>query len=89
MKKEGKDFFFLDCRSPEEYEQMRIADANLIPLGEVRNKLSEIPKDKPVICFCKISLRGYEAALILQNAGYKDVKVMDGGVLMWPYEREI
>jgi rhodanese-related sulfurtransferase len=89
MNKEGKDFFFLDCRSPKEYEEMRITDATLIPLGEIRNRLSDIPKNKPVVCFCKISLRGYEAALILNNAGYKDVRVMDGGVLMWPYEREI
>jgi hypothetical protein len=33
-------------------------------------------------------LRGYEAALILQTNGYKNVKLMEGGVMAWPWERE-
>ena len=82
----GDDFVFLDVRSPGEYEEVRLDNTVLIPLGKLRGRLSEIPKDKEIITFCKISLRGYEAALILQTAGFKDVKVMDGGVIMWPYE---
>lgn len=84
----GEDFFFLDVRSPAEYEEIRLPRATLIPLGALRTRLEEVPKDKPVVAFCKISLRGYEAALILKAAGYKDVKVMDGGIVMWPYEKE-
>ena len=83
----GDDFIFLDVRSPGEYEAMRLEKSILIPLGKLRERLSELPKDKEIIAFCKISLRGYEAALILQAAGFKDVKVMDGGVVMWPYEK--
>ena len=47
--------------------------------------MKEVPQDRPIICFCKISLRGYEAARILQAAGYTDVRVLDGGLVMWPY----
>jgi len=36
----------------------------------------------------KISLRGYEAATILEANGYTNVKVMEGGVMAWPYPRE-
>ena len=81
----GDEFVFLDVRSSGEYEEIRLDNTTLIPLGKLRSRLSELPKDKEIIAFCKISLRGYEAALILQAAGFEDVKVMDGGVVMWPY----
>lgn len=61
---------------------MRIDDprVKLIPLGKLRSALRELPKDKEIIPFCKISLRGYEAERILVGEGYKKVKFMDGGV---------
>ena len=81
------DFVFLDVRSQAEYDEVRLPGSTLIPLGALRTRWQELPKDKEIIAFCKISLRGYEAALILQAAGFKDVKVMDGGVAMWTYEK--
>lgn len=80
----GDDVTLLDVRSPAELEQMRIDGAVNIPLGALRGRLEELDRSKPVVAFCKISLRGYEAALILKKAGFEDVKVMDGGILMWP-----
>jgi rhodanese-related sulfurtransferase len=84
----GDDFFFLDVRSSQEHAEVRLPKANLIPLGSLRSRLPEIPRDKEVVAFCKVSLRGYEASLILKAAGFTDVKVLDGGVVMWPYEKE-
>ncbi len=81
----------LDVRNPDEYEQMRLGiGEKLIPLGQLRNRMNEMPQDKDVeiITWCKISLRGYEAALILQANGYKSVKVLEGGIMAWPYKRE-
>lgn len=86
--KAGKEVFLLDCRSPAEHQQIRLPGGNLIPLGALREKIAAVPRDKPVVCFCKISLRGYEAALILKQAGYQDVRVLDGGILMWPFATE-
>ncbi|MCP4642800.1 MAG: FAD-dependent oxidoreductase [bacterium] len=83
----GDDFVFLDVRSPAEVEQMRLPGSINIPLGALRPRAGELPKDKEIVAFCKISLRGYEAALILGAAGFADVKVMDGGIAMWPYEK--
>ena len=80
----GDDITLLDVRSPAEVEQMRIDGSVNIPLGALRGRIEELDRSKPVIAFCKISLRGYEAALILKNAGFEDVTVMDGGILMWP-----
>jgi len=84
----GEEFVFLDVRSPQEHAEVRLPKAVLIPLGALRKRLGEIPKNKEIIAFCKVSLRGYEAALILKAAGFADVKVLDGGVAMWPYEKE-
>jgi len=89
MLEKGEEFSFLDTRTSEEFEQMRIEGAIHIPLGAVRGRMDELDKTKPVVAFCKISLRGYEAALILKQAGFADVKVMDGGILMWPYEKTV
>jgi len=87
MLEEKQDFVFLDVRSPQEYEQVRLPGSTLIPLGSLRGRLDELPRGKEVIAFCKISLRGYEAALILKAAGFKKVRVMDGGLVMWSFEK--
>jgi NADPH-dependent 2,4-dienoyl-CoA reductase/sulfur reductase-like enzyme/rhodanese-related sulfurtransferase len=84
----GEDFVFLDVRSPQEYAVGHLPKSTLIPLGALRKRLDEIPKDKEVITYCAISLRGYEASLILRGAGFTNVKVLDGGVAMWPFEKE-
>jgi rhodanese-related sulfurtransferase len=82
---EEDDFILLDVRSPAEHGEVGIEGAKLIPLGVLREKLDELPKDKEIITFCKISLRGYEAQKILDGAGFKNTKFMDGGILAWPY----
>jgi len=87
----GEKLFLLDARGADEYEAMRLGiGETLIPLGAVRKRLAELPADKnaEIICFCKISLRGYEAALILEANGWKNVRVMEGGIMAWPYPRE-
>ena len=85
---DGEDFVWLDVRSPEEYKARRIDDprVKLIPLGALRRRLSELPRDKEIIIYCQISLRGYEALRILVGAGFQDAKFMDGGIVWWPYE---
>ena len=87
----GETPFLLDARGPDEYEQMRLGiGEHLIPLGALRGRLNELPADKDaeIICFCKISLRGYEAARALMGRGWTNVKVMEGAIAAWPYPRE-
>jgi NADPH-dependent 2,4-dienoyl-CoA reductase/sulfur reductase-like enzyme/rhodanese-related sulfurtransferase len=84
----GEDFLFLDVRSPNEYAQIHLPKSTLMPLGALRKRLAEIPKDKEIVTYCAVSLRGYEASLILRAAGFKNVRVLDGGLAMWPYEKE-
>ena len=85
---QGEDILLLDVRSPAEREQVRIPGATLIPLGALRARLEELPRQRLIVPFCKISLRGYEAARILQDAGFEQVKYLEGGILGWPYTLE-
>jgi NADPH-dependent 2,4-dienoyl-CoA reductase/sulfur reductase-like enzyme/rhodanese-related sulfurtransferase len=87
----GETPYILDARGPDEYEQLRLGiGERLMPLGALRGRLNELPADKgsEVICFCKISLRGYEAARVLEGRGWTNVRVMEGGIAAWPYPRE-
>ena len=87
----GEKPLLLDVRGPDEFEAMRLGiGETLIPLGALRARLGELPQDKAreIICYCKISLRGYEAARLLEAAGYSNAKVLEGGILAWPYPRE-
>lgn len=85
---QGEDFVWLDVRSPAEFEADHIDDprVKLIPLGNLRKRLNELPEDKEIVVFCQISLRAYEAHRILRAASL-DAKFMDGGIVAWPYEK--
>ena len=88
-KLERKDpMFLMDLRNPGEFEVMKIGiGEKLIPQWEFRDRWDELPKDKnaEIIAWCKISLRGYEAVRALMQYGYKNVKLLEGGVLGWPW----
>jgi NADPH-dependent 2,4-dienoyl-CoA reductase/sulfur reductase-like enzyme/rhodanese-related sulfurtransferase len=89
--KNKEPMLLLDVRNPNEFEEVRLGiGERLVPLGQLRNRLGEMPEDKSreIITWCKISLRGYEAALILQANGYTNVKVLEGGIVAWPWSRE-
>jgi NADPH-dependent 2,4-dienoyl-CoA reductase/sulfur reductase-like enzyme/rhodanese-related sulfurtransferase len=81
------DFVLLDVSTPGEHEAERLPGSRLIPLGALRGRLGELPRDAEIVAFCQLSIRGYEAALILKAAGFRRVRVLDGGVAMWPYEK--
>ncbi len=87
----GENVFIMDCRSPEEFEAMRLGiGETLIPVGALRKRLADLPEDKDteIICYCKISMRGYESSLVLKNNGWNNVRVMEGGIMAWPFPRE-
>ena len=85
---EGDDFVFLDVRSPGEWESQRIEapQVKLIPLNELRKSLDTLPKEMEIVAFCQTSRRAYQAQRILDGAGFKNVKFMDGSIDAWPYE---
>lgn len=87
----GEKPFLLDVRGPDEYAAMRLGVGETqIPLGQIEANMDKMPKDKSteIIVYCKISLRGYETYCHLKGSGYTNVKVMEGGVIAWPFPRE-
>ena len=69
----------VDVRTPLEYGLGTIGKAVNIPVDELRSRLSELPKQKPVYVFCQVGLRGYIAARILMQNGFGSVKNLSGG----------
>lgn len=86
----GDDIILLDVRSPQEVAAAPFNNNQVIniPLGKLRSRLQELPHDKEIIAFCKISVRGYEAQRILNGEGFDNVVFLDGGLLAWPYAKE-
>ena len=70
--------FFLDVREDFELATGVLGNAYTIPLGDVRARMSELPKDKTIHVFCQVGHRGYNAARILMQNGFT-VKNLDGG----------
>lgn len=68
----------LDVRTVEEYEQGHIDGSVLIPVDELRERMNELDKDKEIYAYCGVGIRGYIAARILTEHGYK-VKNLTGG----------
>lgn len=68
----------IDTRTPAEFELGTINGAVNIPVDDIRERINEIDKNKPVVVFCAVGLRGYIAARILMANGY-DVRNLSGG----------
>ena len=79
----GEDFILVDVREPHEYQIASISKATLIPLGQLPNRLSELPKDANIVCHCKSGVRSAKAVDLLKQSGYIRVRNMKGGILAW------
>lgn len=79
--------FLLDVREPFEQYQSKIEYKNtqLIPVGELDNRLDEIEdqKEQEVICMCRSGSRSAEACKLLEKRGFTDVKNLKGGINEW------
>ena len=75
--------FFLDVRSQEEWNQFHIAGSTLIPLDQLQNRLSELPRDKDIVVVCLSGHRSQSGTVILQQAGFTRVSCLSGGLQAW------
>lgn len=79
----------LDVRAPWECRELNLPlEVINIPLGQLRRRLNEVPRDREIVILCKSGTRGYEAYCILKAAGFDKVKVLEGGLIAWPFETE-
>jgi adenylyltransferase/sulfurtransferase len=78
-------FVFIDCRLPNEYAITNIPGATLLPLQQLPARFGEIKgnADEKVIVHCKSGGRSMQFAKMLKQQGFKDVKSMAGGILLW------
>ena len=72
----------IDVRQPDEYDEAHVPGARLIPLGEVGERLGEVPDDQEVLVICRSGARSMKAAEIMVAAGRRAVNVA-GGTLAW------
>jgi sulfur-carrier protein adenylyltransferase/sulfurtransferase len=80
----GDKPFLLDVREPHEYQIVNLG-APLIPVGQIGQRLSEIPvaKNEEIVIHCKSGGRSQKAALELKAAGFTNVKNLAGGIAAW------
>lgn len=73
----------LDVREPNEWAAGHIPGATLIPLGQLPNRLAEVPRDRTIVTVCRTGHRAAQARDILLQAGYVAVASMAGGMNEW------
>jgi rhodanese-related sulfurtransferase len=81
----GESLHLVDVREPAEHADFNIGGL-LIPLGRVQSMdVDDIEnwKDQEVICYCRSGNRSGQACMILEMAGFRDVKNLTGGMLAW------
>ena len=76
------DEFVLDVREPDEYAEGHVPSAVLIPLGEVAERVAEVPTGRTIYVVCRSGRRSLTGARILADAGRTAVSVR-GGTLGW------
>ncbi|MEK9145385.1 MAG: rhodanese-like domain-containing protein [Elusimicrobiota bacterium] len=75
----------LDVRTPEENVRGRIKGARLIPIGELEDRLGDLPQDKstPILVYCAAGGRSSRAASLLRARGYAESFNLSGGISAW------
>jgi len=76
------EFYLLDVREQDEWEEGHLAGATLVPLGQLPRRLTEMPKDRSIVVYCAVGGRSAHAAAFLRERGY-DAHNMRGGMRAW------
>jgi adenylyltransferase/sulfurtransferase len=80
---QGQPIHLLDVREPHELEISRLDGADLIPLGQLAARLSELDSAEEMVVFCKGGTRSARALELLASAGFRKVKNLKGGINAW------
>jgi adenylyltransferase/sulfurtransferase len=82
----GRPVFLLDVREPNEFQLCRIPGSVLIPLGQLSNRLGELPApggEADFIVHCKMGGRSARAVKLLHERGFTQARNLKGGILAW------
>ncbi|MBK5964121.1 sulfurtransferase [Thiocystis minor] len=80
---DGEDVLLVDIRTPAEIAQGAIPDAFLMPMHLIPLRMSELPKDREVVLYCRSGARSYQACAYLMQQGYSQVWNLRGGIISW------
>jgi rhodanese-related sulfurtransferase len=83
MIKQRPEVYLLDVRTPQEYRQAHLADAQLIPIDQIERRLAEIPKGRPILVYCAVGSRSAQVFSYLARRGYPELYNLDGGIVAW------
>ena len=83
---QGQPIRLLDVREPHELEISHLEGADLIPLGQLAARLSELDSAEEMVVFCKAGTRSARALELLASAGFRKVKNLKGGINAWALE---
>ena len=77
--------FLLDVREPFEWDIVNLSEfgASLIPLGELNERIAELPSDREIVVHCRSGVRSAKAADILSDSGFSGLYNLNGGILGW------
>ena len=84
----GEEVKLIDVREPHEQELSNIEGSELIPMGEVASRMSELDSADEIVLYCKSGTRSSRALEILASAGFRKVKNLKGGINAWAREVE-
>ena len=89
LEEHGGEVQIVDVREPEEFDGAlgHVPGAKLIPLGELAKRTAELTQDRPIVTICRAGGRSAQAAIMLQQAGFKQVANLSGGMLRWLADR--
>lgn len=79
----GGECQVIDVREFSEFNSERIAAAKMMPLSNFEKHAAEIDRSKPVYLMCRSGNRAQQAATKLVKKGFKDIRVIDGGMAAW------
>lgn len=78
------DYILLDVRTPEEYAEVRIPGAVLIPLDDLMDRVAEISREKPLVVVCRSGGRSMMGIQTLRMAGFQQALYnLEGGTMAW------
>ncbi len=76
----------LDVREPHEWDIVHLDGARLISVNTLAGHLDELPRDEPIVVYCKSGARSARATQLLKDAGFQNVRNLDGGITRWAQE---
>jgi rhodanese-related sulfurtransferase len=83
LNEDPDSLLLLDVREPEERALAAIEPSLHIPMGEVIERLDEIPKDRPIVVYCHMGARSEMIATYLETEGFEHVANLTGGIDAW------